>query len=316
MSPRKETDMDQRKRKSRRKLWIAIGIAILALLIGVRIATKQGKAKTTADLPIAVRVMNPKVGPVYDQIQVSGTVSAKEEANAYSKVPGKLLRYVKAEGDWVNKDQVIAWVERDEVGLTYEPAPVKAPIAGQVAQRFLEIGTTVSAGMGGPGTPVALVVNPGRLEVKVNVVEKDAGRVQPGQEARIRVDAFSGETFRGKIERVSPVVDRQTRTTLAVVALEPAGGKLKSGMFADVDVIVGQKPNSLLLPQEALLKQNQQYYVYLNDNGRAVRRDVTPGWSQGAETEIASGLAAQDVVVVEGQTRLTAGMRLQVVQGE
>lgn len=309
-------DRKPSKPKSKRQLWIIIGIAILVLLIGARIASKQGKAKATADLPIAVRVMNPKVGPVYDQIQVSGTVSAKEEANAYSKVPGKLLRYVKAEGDWVNKDQVIAWVERDEVGLTYEPAPVKAPIAGQVAQRLLEIGTTVSAGMGGPGTPVALVVNPSRLEVKVNVVEKDAGRVRPGQEASIRVDAFSGETFRGRIERVSPVVDRMTRTTLAVVALEPAGGKLKSGMFADVDIVVGQKPDSLLLPQEALLKQNQQYYVYLNDNGRAARRDVTPGWSQGAETEITSGLTAQDAVVVEGQTRLTAGMRLQVVQGE
>jgi membrane fusion protein, multidrug efflux system len=308
--------MDKPKAKSKRNLWIAVGVAALVILIGVRIATKQGKAKTTADLPIAVRVMNSKAGPVYDQIKVSGTVSAKEEANAYSKVPGKLLRYVKAEGDWVSKDQVIAWVERDEVGMTYEPAPVKAPIAGQVAQRFLEIGTAVSAGMGGPGTPVALVVNPSRLEVKINIVERQAARVQPGQEAFIRVDAYPGETFRGRIDRVSPVVDRMTRTTLAVVGLEATAGKLRSGMFADVDVIIGQKPNSLLLPQEALLKQNQQFYVYLSENGRAVRRDVMPGWSQGAEIEILSGLTAQDQVVVEGQTRLTAGARLQVVQGE
>lgn len=308
--------MDKKPTKSKRNLWIAVAVAVLAILIGVRIASQHGKAKTTVDLPIAVRVMNPKVSPVYDRISVSGTVSAKEEANAYSKVPGKLLRYIKAEGDWVKKDQVIAWVERDEVGLTYEPAPVKAPIAGQVAQRFLEIGSAVSAGMGGPGTPVALVVNPSRLEVKIAVVEKDAARVRPGQEALIRVDAYSGETFRGQIERVSPVVDRMTRTTLAVVALEATAGKLKSGMLADVDVIVGQKPSGLLLPREALLKQNQQYYVYLNDNGRAVRRDVTPGWNQGAEVEIAGGLAAQDLVVVEGQTRLTEGSRIQAVQGE
>lgn len=308
--------MDKHKPQSKRNLWIAIGIALVVILIGARIVSQQGKAKATADLPIAVRVMNPKVGPVFDRISVSGTVSAKEEANAYSKVPGKLLRYVKAEGDWVRKDQVLAWVERDEVGLTYEPAPVKAPIAGQVAQRFLEIGTAVSAGMGGPGTPVALVVNPSQLEVKVNLVEKDSGRVQPGQEALIQVEAYPGETFRGRIDRVSPVVDRMTRTTLAVVSLEASAGKLRSGMFADVDVIVGQKPSSLLLPQEALLKQNQQYYIFVSENGRAVRRDVTPGWSQGAEREIIGGLAAQDQVVVEGQTRLTEGSRIQAVQGE
>ncbi|MEW6517264.1 MAG: efflux RND transporter periplasmic adaptor subunit [candidate division FCPU426 bacterium] len=308
--------MEKRVRKSKRTLWIIIAAVVLALFIAGRIISKQHKAKTVAELPIAVRVMNPKVGPVYDRISVSGTVSAKEEANAYSKVPGKLLRYVKAEGDWVRKDQVVAWVERDEVGLTYEPAPVKAPIAGQVAQRFLEIGTAVSAGMGGPGTPVALIVNPGQLEVKVNVIEKDAARVQPGQEALVRVDAYPTEVFRGRIDRVSPVVDRMTRTTLVVVRLESPEGKLKSGMFADVELIVGQKPSSLLLPREAVLKQNQQYYVYVVEKDRAIRREVKPGWPQDAETEILNGIAPQDRVVVEGQTRLTADSRVQVLEGE
>jgi len=297
--------------------WIVVVIVVLLVgLIGTRIAGQRKKSKDKVELPIAVRVMTPKVAPVFERINLSGTISAKEEANAYSKVPGKLLRYAKSEGDWVAKDEPIAWIERDEVGLTYEPAPVKAPIAGQVAQRFLEIGASVSASVGMPGTPVALVVNPSQLELNVNVIEKDAARVREGQDVTLRVEAYPNDTFRGRVSRVAPVIDRATRTTRVVINLVASGGKLKSGMFADVDIIVGQKSSSLLLPQEALLKQNQQYYVYVVDGERVARRDVTPGWSQGAEMEIAGGLTPQARVVVEGQTRLTENSRIQVVEGE
>lgn len=305
--------MKGRTGMSKRRLWTVVGITVLVLLIGGRILSQRQKAKAKVELPIAVRVAPPRVGPVYDLIELSGTITAKEEANAYSKVPGKLLRYARAEGDRVAKDEVLAWVERDEIGLTFEPAPVRSPIAGLVAQRFLEIGAAVSPG----GTPVALVVNPAQLEVVVNVIEKDASRVRSGQRARVRVTGYPDETFVGTVSRVSPVVDRASRTTRVVVALAPSGGRLRPGMFADVDLVVGEKPSSLLLPQEALLKQNQQVYVYLTaGDDRVQRRDVTLGWAQGAEVEVIDGLAPQDRVVVEGQTRLTAGSRIQVVQGE
>ncbi len=305
--------MLRRTGTSKRRVWAVVGITVLVLVIGGRILSQRQKARTTVDLPIAVRVAPPRIGPVLDLIAGSGTITAREEANAYSKVPGKLLRYVKAEGDRVAKDEVLAWVERDEIGLTFEPAPVRAPIAGLVAQRFLEIGAAVVPG----GTPVALVVNPAELEVVVNVIERDASRVRTGQTARVRVTGYPGETFPGTVSRVSPVVDRVSRTTRVVLALAPAGGKLRPGMFADVDLVVGSRPASLLLPQEALLKQNQQVYVYLVVAGDQVqRREVTPGWAQGGEVEVLDGLTAQDRVVVEGQTRLTPGSRIQVVQGD
>lgn len=297
---------------SKRTIWIIVAVIAVVVLIGARVAGKRAKAKDKVELPIAVRIATPKVGPVYDLINVSGTISAKEQANAFSKVPGKLLRFVKAEGDWVAKDEVIAWVERDEVGLTYEPSPVKAPIAGQVAQRYLEIGSAVAPG----AAPVAMVVNPGPLELNVNVIEKDSVRVREGQEVRIRVEAYPGEVFRGRVSRVSPVIDRTTRTTRVVIDLQAPGGKLKSGMFADVDIVAARKDSGLLLPQEAVLKQNQQYFVYVMEGERAVRRDVTPGWPQGAELEIAAGLTPQTKVVVEGQTRLTEKSRIQVAEGE
>jgi len=295
----------------KKKFWLWIVIALVVVLIGVRVAAKRRSVKTAADLPIAVSAAAPRVGGIEDVIALSGSVSAEEEANAYSKVPGKLAKYLKAEGDWVAKDEPIALVERDEIGLTYSLSPVKAPIAGVVAQKFLEIGASVSPGGGAPGTPVAQVVNPQRLEVVVNVVERDMAKVRIGQPARIRVEAYPDRVFTGWVKRIAPVVDRLSKTTRVVVGVNPAEGRLKPGMFADAEIVASAKANALLLPREALLKQDQQLYVYVMDNGRATRRPVAVGWSQGAEVEIVSGVSRQDRVVVEGQTRLTEGSRIQ-----
>lgn len=308
--------MNSSKRPQARKRWITLAVVgVLALIIGVRVAGHRGRGQATVELPIAVRVAHPQVAPVYDWVAVSGTVAAQEQAYAYSKVPGKLQRYAKVEGDWVAKDEPIAWIERDEIGMTFEPSPVKAPIAGQIAQRGLEIGAAVTPGGGMGGTPVAVVINPNRLEVEVNVPENDAFKVRERQEARLRLSAFPGEVFRGTVSRVSPVIDPQSRTAGVVIDLA-SSSRLKAGMFAEVEIVVASKPKSLLLPQEALLKQNQQFYVYVIEGDRVRRRDVATGWAQGGAMEIASGLAPEDRVVVEGQTRLTEQSKIQVAEGE
>lgn len=308
--------MDGNMQKQKKRLIIIAVVVVFALLAGGRIVSQRNKAKSKADLPIAVRVETPTRGEAFEEISLSGTVAAREEANAYSKAPGKLVKYDKVEGDKVRKDDVIAWVERDEIGLTYSLSPVKAPLTGVLAQRFLDLGATVTPAAGGPGTPVALVINPDQLDVKVNVIEKDLGRVQVGQEARVKVVAYPGAAFAGRVLRVSPVVDSQSRTAQVVIALESGAGRLRHGMFADVSLIVGRRPNALLLPNEALLKQNQRYYVFVANGGQARRREVVCGWPQGDRMEIVSGVQEQDRVVVEGQTRLIEGARIQAVSGE
>jgi multidrug efflux pump subunit AcrA (membrane-fusion protein) len=296
----------------KKKWWIWVAAA-LVLLVVVRVATKHKTDKSKTDLPIAVKVMPPRSGAAEELLSLSGTITAEEEANAYSKVPGKLSRFVKAEGDRVEKDETIAWVERDEVGLTYSLSPVKAPIAGLVAQKLVEIGESVSPGGGMPGTPVALVVNPRRLEVDANVVERDLAKVSVGQEARIRVEAYPEKVFLGRVQRMAPIVDRTTKMSRIVISLQ-APEKLVPGMFADIDLILGRKNQALMLPREAVLQQNQKSYIYIADQGRAVRKEIGTGWLQGGEIEVVKGVTPQDLVVVEGQTRLVEGAHIQIAE--
>jgi multidrug efflux pump subunit AcrA (membrane-fusion protein) len=296
--------------KKKMIIWSAVGL--LVVLGGFRIATHRGKAAAKTDTPVAVKAMLPRIGEAVDTIELSGTVSAKEEANAYSGVPGKVVRFDKVEGDRVEKDEPIAWVERDEVGLTFSLSPVKAPIAGLVAQKLVDIGEAVTPNI----TGVASVVNPRELEVLVNIIEKDLGRVVKGQEVQVKVEAYPQDIFKGRISRIAPVVDRLSKTTRVVVSLEPVGGKLKSGMFADVSILVARKPKALLVPQEAVMKQDQDYFVYSIRGDKAVRRKVELGWMQNGEQEITSGLSANEEVIVQGQTRLSEATRIQAVKGE
>ncbi|MBN1595644.1 efflux RND transporter periplasmic adaptor subunit [candidate division FCPU426 bacterium] len=298
--------------------WVLWGLAALVVLLaGYRIIAKVRPKEKKVETAIAVQVQAPVVGEALNTLELAGTITAKEEANAYSKVPGKLARYVKTEGQWVQKDDILAWVERDEIGLTYSLSPVKAPIAGLVAERFMDIGESVTpAGMGGPGMPVARVVNPANLELTVYVVEKEISRLQVGQEARIRVQAYPGEVFGGKVERISPVVNQTSRTTQVKIRLASGRGRLKSGMLADVAIIVGRKEQALLLPRDAVLKQNRKEYVYVVNQGAVARRDLETGWLQQDTVEIISGLQPDEKVIVRGQTRVTEGMKVQIVGQE
>jgi membrane fusion protein (multidrug efflux system) len=98
-----------------------------------------------------------------------------------------------------------------------------------------------------------------------------------------------------------------------VISLQ-APEKLVPGMFADIDLILGRKNQALMLPREAVLQQNQKSYIYIADQGRAVRKEIGTGWLQGGEIEVVKGVTPQDLVVVEGQTRLVEGAHIQIAE--
>ncbi|GAW91377.1 HlyD family secretion protein [Calderihabitans maritimus] len=121
-----------------------------------------------------------------------------------------------------------------------EKAVIKAPADGVVTEKLINEGEFVN-----PGTPLAVITDLDHLWLEVYIPEAELGKVKIGQAARVSVDAFPGETFKGKVTYISQeaeftpknVQTRKERTNMVFrvkVALENAGGKLKPGMPADV----------------------------------------------------------------------------------
>jgi len=242
-----------------------------------------------------------------EYILLTGSVKALDEATLYPRISGKLLRNVLKEGDPVKKDEAVALVERDEPGVVYEPAPVPSTLTGVVGRVYQDSGATVT-----PQTPIALVVNQSQVRVAVDVPEKYVGKVFRDQAAVIKVDAFPDRNFNGKVYRVSPVVDARSRNTVVEVLVDNADARLKSGMFAEVRLIVASRGAALSVPAGAVVSQDGGEFVFVPaDGGLAARKPVKTGIRTSEYTQV-SGLKEGSEVITFGLYGLKEGSKIKV----
>ena len=244
---------------------------------------------------------------IEDYLILVGSVKAMDEAVLYPRVPGKLLRNLLTEGDAVKKDQPVALIERDEPGVVYEPAPVPSTLNGVIGRMYQDSGANVT-----PQTPIALVVSQGSVRVVVNVPERYMGKVFMGQEAYIKVDAFPDTLFHAKVYRISPVVDTQTRSAVIEFLADNSGGRLKSGMFSEIRLVVGAKQGAIAVPSAAVLNENSKSYVFTPVNGTAGRREVKTGIGNEDFTQISSGLKAGEEIITFGLYGLKDGSKIKI----
>ncbi len=254
-----------------------------------------------------VKTEKAQIKNIEDYLILVGSVKAMDEAVLFPRVSGKLLKNLLTEGDPVTKDQPVALIERDEPGVVYEPAPVPSTLTGVIGRVYQDSGANVT-----PATPIALVVTQGQVRVVVDVPERYMGKVFMGQAAYIKVDAFPDTLFRGKVYRVSPVVDTKTRSAAIELLADNSGGQLKSGMFSEIRLVVGAKSGAVAVPSSAMISENNKSFVFVPVNGVAVRREVRPGISNDTVTQISSGLKSGDELITFGLYGLKDGSKIKV----
>jgi RND family efflux transporter MFP subunit len=193
-------------------------------------------------------------------------------------------------------------------------ATVRAPISAIVGQVFVEEGDLAA-----PGIPICTLVQMDRVEVQVQVSERDLGLVRPGLEAEVRVATLPGRVFRAPISRISPVVDRLSRTAAVRVMLDNPDHLLMPGSLAEVRVVVDRHEDAVVVPQYALVLDDEsgpggaaQFSVYVLEGERARERRVQVGFYERDEVEVVEGLEAGERLVVQGQHLLRDGSRVTV----
>ena len=242
-----------------------------------------------------------------EYILLTGSVKALDEATLYPRTSGKLLRNVLKEGDPVKKDETVALVERDEPGVVYEPAPVPSTLTGVIGRVYQDVGANVT-----PQTPIAMVVNQGMVRVAVDVPEKYVGKVFKDQRARVKVDAFPDRYFSGSVYRVSPVVDSRSRNTMVEVLVDNLDGHLKSGMFAEVRLIVASRGSALSVPAGAVVSQDGGDFVFVPVEGSlASRLPVKTGIKTTEFTQV-SGVKEGADIITFGLYGLKDGSKIKV----
>lgn len=185
-----------------------------------------------------------------------------------------------------------------------ERTRITAPADGVLAARLIEPGA-----MAGSGTPVFQLVDLSSVVIRTGVAESDVNSVKAGSSVPVVVTALNRE-FTGKVEAISPNMDRQTRSYQVRVTLPNPDGVLKGGMFAQVRFAV-RELEGILLPVNAVVERNGETVVFIVDGDKARQQKATVKVTSG-DTVAVEGVAAGAKVVVAGQNRLYDGAPVQV----
>ncbi len=184
---------------------------------------------------------------------------------------------------------------------------IESPIDGVVLSRDVEMGDAVSSilVLGSAATLVMTIGDTSEVYVKGKVDESDIGKVYLGQPARIRVETFKDKTFTGHVTKISPMgVEKDNVTTFEVrVSINNPGGELKAEMTANAEIILDEHKNVLMIPEGAILydKDKKASTDVPDPKAKDGMRKValTIGISNGAKTEVLSGLKEGDQVVLQ-----------------
>ncbi len=261
-------------------------------------ATKAGLVTLTEkDLALVkFETATATIGDLAVTLSAPGRVTANENktARVASTFPGRLVSLAVDLSDPVRKGDLLATIETPE--LLGKALELKASIDGIVVERKSAVGEQVDA-----NTALLTISDPTSVWVIAEIKERDLGAIAVGQAARFHVVAYPEETFRGEVVRLGHEVETAARTLEARIASDNPGGRLRPGMFADVEITTAVARGALLIPADAIQTEGGNQIVFLALSDRQFQRRVVQlGRTENGQVEVRAGLNAGDRVVTAG----------------
>jgi multidrug efflux pump subunit AcrA (membrane-fusion protein) len=253
-------------------------------------------------------------GQIRDYLALSGDIIAGSTVDAYSDAAGKVTEVYVSVGDRISRGDRIAAVDPSRPGMSYRIGYATSPISGTVVMLPAQVGMTITQAV-----PVARIAGGGALETRLFVAERFVSKMAVNLPCEITLDAWPGIVFQGSISEVSPTLDVTSRTMEVRVNVRNADSRLKAGMFAKVKVITEIKNNIVKIPASAVISRFGEQYVFVIDKTDAEnpvvrRRVIVPGILIDGIMEVQQGLAENEEIVVRGQTLLSDGAKVNIVE--
>ena len=294
----------------KKTLWIIVGLAVVGF-VGYRtyIAMQAKQAieqQGSVAKAIPVEVTKPTMGSIVDRILQTGTISSQSEVTLYSKVAGKLVKNLVEMNDNINPSQVVALIDRDEVGYTYNQYELKSNAKGTIAKVFQNPGAMIN-----PNTPLYLVIDVDVVKAVVAVPEAQIRFVAVGHSAVVAAQAYPDQQFAGKVTNHSAVANPASRTIDVEVSVTNPKHLLKPGMFIQAEFVL-QTRTAMFVPLAAVTEREGKKVVFTALDSIVVMKTVTTGNATGDLVEITGGLQTSDRVVVTGTQLLNDKDRIQV----
>jgi cobalt-zinc-cadmium efflux system membrane fusion protein len=174
-----------------------------------------------------------------------------------------------------------------------------SPIRGKVVEYNVVLG-----GMVDQASEIMTIMDPSLLCVDAEIYERDIAKMRIDQNVDVSVPAYPDERFQGKICYIGDILKEETRTITVRTEVENKGNKLKPGMFADIRIFLNHQTQALVLPQEAILDDQNDKLVFVQQGNQFFPRLIETGTRENGDVEVTAGLEEGEEVVAKGNYQL------------
>lgn len=185
---------------------------------------------------------------------------------------------------------------------------IRSPINGTLAERLVDLGTTVS-----PLMKVASVVDIIKIRIRIGVSEKEIHKIKKGQEVKVYLDAFPNEEYPGTVFSVGMKASETTLTFPVEVAIvnnrEPM---LKPGMVARLKIQTGNHSQVIVIPQEVIINEEGESFVFVARDGIAHKSKITIGTTIDSQVIVKGGLSPGDLLITVGSRIISEGTKITI----
>lgn len=289
------------------------GVTVAAELAGkvVEIAFDPGREVRAGDLLVRLDTSSEKARLPGAEANLELT---RLNRDRYAKLLAKKF-ISQAEFDTADADYRQAVANLDDIRASIDKKTIRAPFAGQLGIRLVNLGQILSA-----GDSIVSLQTLDPIYVNFKLPQQQLGKLKPGYRVEVRSDALPGETFTGKISTINPEVDPVTRNVQVQATLQNHRKLLRPGMYVDLEVLQPVPRQVLAIPETAVLYAAYSNSVFVVEDqsagkpgakeqkGKVLRQQfVTLGEKRGDFVAVESGLKAGELVANSGVFKLRNG---------
>mgnify|MGYP002624853507 CR=1 FL=1 len=304
--------MEESKKSNKPKIVVMAVIALLVVCVIVAKMQSGGQAapggkRGGGGTVVSVKTQILEETTLHGYISTNGEIESQNSVNVFPDVSGKVMETRVMLGSPVRRGDIIAYVDPNSPGQYYKKSPVYAPISGSIISTPLKNGTTVST-----STAIAIIGDIANLQVSANIPERYVSVLKTGLKADITVEAYPNVVFKATVTRVSPVVDTTSRTKEVILHFDEKDSRINAGMFGKVKLFTEDYVGEVVMPSDSLVQNGDDYFAYVvNSDSTVSKRKVKLGNTVDGVVQILDGVTAGEKVVVQGQTSLGNGSKVQ-----
>lgn len=274
-------------------LLLLMGIVWLAKIWLYQPKTAAYVAKTSM-----VQTILATIQPMPEIFNTIALLKSQQSVLITNGIAGQVHNIIVNDGSYVNANQPLLTLQPEYV--------VRSPIDGYLTNWSINKGQYLAV-----GTVLATVVNRQKIAIEYYVPEQYLAKLQLGHPVEVKVRAFPQQTFTGKVDFISPVIELKNHSILVRAAIENTNEQLLPGLFAEVTHIINPNLQALTIAEACLIASMEGYYVYKVLDGQVTRQTVSVGQRAAGKVQILAGLMPGDEVIVTIQPGLKEGSKVQ-----